>query len=585
MIILGVVVVTVLASGGVWVGVRGLPVREHLTQAAQTMRALQTQMRAGQTADARASLDALQRQTRAARHAADGLDWRALSHLPAVGANVSAVRTVTTVLDQLSHDALPAMVDLTSTLRLDAVTPKNGTVDLTPLRTAAPTVATAHAAAARALSTVKPLTTADLWPQVRDAVTTLHDGLHTMTALLATAQRATDLVPSLLGARGRRTHLVLFQNPAELRATGGMPGAFLVVEADGGRVRLVDVGTASADLRAFDTPVLPIEPEMHSLYTDRMGVFPADINFTPHFPTTAALAQEMYRRRTGVRVDGVIATDPVALSYLLRATGPVRPQGGPVLSAANAVSQLLSRAYIDLPTGPAQDRYFASAARAVFDTLSRGSANPTAALAALARAASERRILVWSSHAGEQQHIAGTVLAGEMPLDDGDRPTVGVFLNDGSGAKLGYYLSGNAAVRGGQCRSGGRRELALRVTVHSAAPTSGLPRAVLGLGLGGDPYTARTNIMIFAPAGGGVVDARIDGQPAQIGMGRERGRFVAVATIFTKPGATSTVDVTVLTAAPKTSAVSQLRPRLWATPGVNPWALHAEKTTTCAIAG
>ena len=59
----------------------------------------------------------------------------------------------------------------------------------------------------------------------------------------------------------------------------------------------------------------------------------------------AALARAMYRRREGVSVDGVLATDPVALSYLLHVTGPVRvPQGRP-LSAGNAVSMLLSEAY------------------------------------------------------------------------------------------------------------------------------------------------------------------------------------------------------------------------------------------------
>ena len=45
--------------------------------------------------------------------------------------------------------------------------------------------------------------------------------------------------------------------------------------------------------------------------------------------------REMYRRRTGTTVDGVIAADPVALSYLLRATGPITLSSGASMTAEN----------------------------------------------------------------------------------------------------------------------------------------------------------------------------------------------------------------------------------------------------------
>ena len=93
---------------------------------------------------------------------------------------------------------------------------------------------------------------------------------------------------------------------------------------------MVGQGTASNDLGGFDSPVLRLDPAMRQLYTDRLGIHPADVNFTPHFPTTAILAREMYRRRSGHVVDGVVATDPVALAYLLRATGPVPLPSGVV---------------------------------------------------------------------------------------------------------------------------------------------------------------------------------------------------------------------------------------------------------------
>src|SRR5690606_4026466 len=109
--------------------------------------------------------------------------------------------------------------------------------------------------------------------------------------------------------------------------------------------------------------------EQRDLYTDAPAIWPQDVNFSPDFPTAARLYREMYAQKFGVQVDGVIATDPVALARLLRGTGPVTLTDGQQLTADNAVSLLLSDAYQqgDTPreTNAASDRLFASAASSV----------------------------------------------------------------------------------------------------------------------------------------------------------------------------------------------------------------------------
>jgi hypothetical protein len=201
------------------------------------------------------------------------------------------------------------------------LTLRNGRIDLAGLQRAAPALALAHAEVAQARATVAEIATAGLIPPLRSAVAQLQRGLDRAAAVTDTASRATTLLPPMLGADGPRTYLVLFQNLAEVRAAGGMWGAFAVIRADHGSVAMILQGTAAADLKSFDRPVLPLDPAMLALYTDRLGTFPADVNLTPHFPTAAALAREMYRRCTGRTVDGVLATDPVALPCLLRAAG------------------------------------------------------------------------------------------------------------------------------------------------------------------------------------------------------------------------------------------------------------------------
>ncbi len=89
----------------------------------------------------------------------------------------------------------------------------------------------------------------------------------------------------------------------------------------------------------------------------------------------------MWERAQGEQVDGVIATDPVALSYLLEATGPVTVpvDGGAVdLDAGNVVQTLLSDAYADLEPGEQTDTFFAAvAARVLEEFLAGGPTRPS----------------------------------------------------------------------------------------------------------------------------------------------------------------------------------------------------------------
>ena len=57
----------------------------------------------------------------------------------------------------------------------------------------------------------------------------------------------------------------------------------------------------------------------------------------PDFPTAARLAQAMWERAFGVKVDGVISLDPVALSYMIGATADVTLANGEVLTEENVV--------------------------------------------------------------------------------------------------------------------------------------------------------------------------------------------------------------------------------------------------------
>ncbi|MCG5442648.1 DUF4012 domain-containing protein [Micromonospora sp. NIE79] len=567
--LLGALVVgsLLLATAG-WIGFRGWQARTHLLNAAGLARELSAQIVGGDTDRALRTLAALQEQAGAARAATADPSWQLGRRTPIAGDDLDAVAQIAVAIDELARHAFPTLLrtDLTS------LVPTGGRVDLARLAAVSTQLAEVHESVQRTRQNLAAVPADSLVSQIRQALSDLRDEIDRLASLTTAADQGARLLPPLLGANGPRRYLLVSQNLAELRATGGMFGAYAMIEAENGKVKMGKQGS-SASLGRF-TPAVKVPAETRALWTDLPGIYPADVNLSPHFPTAATLYREMFRRKTGTTVDGVLAVDPVVLSYLLKATGPVLVPGGVPLASEKVVQTLLNDSYQRLDVKQ-QDDFFAASAASVFDAFFKKNVNPRVLLSAFDRAITERRILFWSARPEEQRTFGESRMAGTLPEQD-TVPTVGVFLNDGSGAKLGYYLRPTANLTVGECRSDGRRELRLRVTLRSTAPKSGLSESVLGLGLAGDPYTARTLVSIFSPAGGAVLEARLDGAETALGSGTERRRQVATASVDVGPGVERALEVTVLTAK---TGVGQAE--LWLTPTASPWTTQVHSAPSC----
>src|SRR6478672_6509045 len=334
------------------------------------------------------------------------------------------------------------------------------------------------------------------------------------------------LLPPMLGSEGPRTYLVVFQNPSELRSTGGIFGSFALMTADNGKITIADQSASSRSIGTFASPVATLNAETVDLYTDEIAKFPQDVNFSPDFPTAAALFTQMYQAKGGGEVDGVLAIDPVALSYTLKGAPGIDVGQGLTVTSDNLVKTLLSTAYqkFNDANQEQRDNFLDSATSKVFSTVMSGDAEPHSIVDGLRKAAGERRVLIYSSNPDEQNDIATTSLAGVMETDPA-QPTLGVFMNDGTAAKLGYYLHNEVHVTEGDCRTDGRRDLRVRVVMKYDAPSTGLPDYVSGPNNGRNgPYQLKTNLLAFAPAGGEVTGAQRDGAQIALRFGDDHGR-------------------------------------------------------------
>ncbi|HEY0870242.1 MAG TPA: DUF4012 domain-containing protein, partial [Acidothermaceae bacterium] len=552
---IALVLFVLLIAAAAWVAYNGMRAKSDLLRAADDVAVLQHQAESGDVAGERTSLANLQREAHAARTETRGPIWALARSTPLVGGNASAVATVASAVDDLAQHALPSLVGASETLDLQQIAPHDGRIDLAPIQHAAPAILGAASAVQRVRDQVAGISTSGLLPVVRTSVLRLQGDLDKAVTTTSNAARAVTLLPPMLGADGARTYALLFLNNAEVRATGGIAGSWAIVHVENGGVAIVRQGSAG-DVNNHLTGV-PVPPDVAAIYTNRPGTFFQDVDMSPSFPTDAALASEMFHQAYGIQVDGVISTDPVALAGLLSATGPVKLPLGGSLTASNAVSLLLSQVYANIQNPAQEDAYFAQAAYAVFAALSAGQGDARATIKSLADAAGAGRLTVWSQHPAEENLLAGTALEGAMPSNEpAGNPTVGVFLNDGTGAKLDYYLREDVAVAPAASCPARRIAFHVRVTLTSTVPAdaAGLPAYVKG---GASAGTMRSQVVFAAPIGGSIVSASVDGVRTSIGSGVESGRSEGVVFVDLAPGAEKTIDVELVTA----SLSSKLRTR------------------------
>ena len=94
---------------------------------------------------------------------------------------------------------------------------------------------------------------------VGEAVQTLSTKLSSAADVTGPGARPARLLPPMLGSEGPRTYLVVFQNPAELRSTGGIFGSFALMTADNGKITIADQSASSRTIGTSTPPVATAE--------------------------------------------------------------------------------------------------------------------------------------------------------------------------------------------------------------------------------------------------------------------------------------------------------------------------------------
>ena len=347
--------------------------------------------------------------------------------------------------------------------------------------------------------------------------------------------------PVLAGADKPKKYLISFQNSAEARGTGGILGAYALIELHKGQLKVLKTGS-NASLYGISLTEIPVDvpKEFLKLYGKNPAIL-QNSNLSPHFPYGAEIWLGLWKTKFGEDLDGVIAVDPTALSYILKATGPITLTSGEKLTADNVVEQTLKTAYKKYEAdNDARKQYLVDIMNATAAKLTAGQYSKVQMAKALRDGIVANRILIYSTNAKAEESLSHVRLGGFMRKEPNNEFRTVIQNIDAS--KLDYYLDRDVTIESKSCDKVKQTQVRIRVK-NNLATGVGLSAYVLTRADKGKPSSLitgahRFKVFIYGPTGSKLVSVSRENRTANLGGSSvERKRPIYVADVDLAPGA------------------------------------------------
>ena len=520
-----------------WLGYQASQAKSNLEEARQDIQSSKDALLRGDTEEAANWADKALSNAESARAHTDSVPWNVASAIPWVGGPLKSGQQIADVVLVAVADVLQPSVQIGQAMSPDRLL-KDGRVDVQLLRKAEPKLAEVSAAATRLEFQANAISDPHYFSTLREARQQLQIQTSDLAGLIRNTALAARIAPSMMGADGPRAYFMGFQTNAEARGTGGLLGGFGILRFDNGVATVDELGRNSE----LDKPFTPMG--FGDDFADQWGVSDPSTDFrnsnmSPHFPYTAQIWRSMWQQQSGMTVDGALSIDPVALSYILGAVGPVTMPDGEVISKDNVVELTESTAYTRFADdNDARKQYLQDVASEVVKKVTGPLPSARKLLEALGKGVSEGRIAVWSSFPAEQQILEETRLAHVVPEDPA--PYAAVVVNNIGGNKLDYYLTRHIEYSAGAC-DGSTRKSTVTVRLTNNAPAGGLTDYVGGVHDLPFKMPTGTNaswVSLIGTVNAELTNATIDGEQLTVAYGEERGHPVFNSQVAMEPGRT-----------------------------------------------
>lgn len=168
--------------------------------------------------------------------------------------------------------------------------------------------------------------------EIQPQLVLLEEKMPQITQTAAVALDWSDRFLEIMGEQSAKKYLIIFQNNAEIRATGGFIGTYGLLDLDQGQIKKLFIdGIYNLDGQLKEK-IIPPKP----LQKIAIPWTTHDANWFADFPTSAQKIMWFFEKTGGPTVDGVISLTPTVIEKLLELTGPIEiPEYGVTLNAQN----------------------------------------------------------------------------------------------------------------------------------------------------------------------------------------------------------------------------------------------------------
>lgn len=563
-----------LAVGAIWILITGLLARQQEQRLESRLRAAESLLAAGQLPAAESVARDIPALARRAHLLTTGPAWWLAAEVPFFGEPVHVVRASFAASDRLGTQGVPQLLRVAALLDPTKLRLAGNRIATEPLIQAAPQLASAAAAIDGASRGIDALPNHTWLAMVNGPRLRLQAQLDAVRGYVDAAANAARVLPAMLGTDGPKRYFIGLQNEAEMRGTGGLPGAFAIAVADHGKITFTHFES--------DDALLPLQTGQHVQtgldfgpgYDAAYGSatptsFIVNSDISPNFPYAAQIWARMWEKVSGEHVDGAIAVDPYTLASFLAVTGPVTLPSGTAVTADNIVPLTERDEYSLFDDNEARKAFLVSVLKSASEVLISGRGAATDIARVVSATSQEQRMLVWSSDPATESVLAATSYGGALP--PASRPLSAVVLNNIAAGKLDYYLTRTIDYHRSGCAS--RRDVLVTVDLTNDAPASGLPPYV-DTRLDNPPFPVqpgdnRTQLDYYATGGAQLLSASLNGKPTTAAVLTDLGHPIFRIDVELPRGTTQELTLHL------TEPAGSGDPVIWHQPGVTPLQVNA----------
>lgn len=505
--------VIVCAAYGIALFNSAMEIKSQASTAVSQMNAVQSSIESHDFASASSSARQLQSVASQMNEDLSSPLWGVASVLPVVGSDIQGVRTIASVLDDASANALvPLTAALQQTPMDDLVA--DGTIDVTSLSVLLSAIEDAAPAMQSCTERLDALPDMNI-AQLQSIVAPAKEKLDGVNDAFQAAAGIAPIAADLLGANGDRTYLLAAQNSAELRASGGFPGSVGTLTISNGHISLGDFTTVYDMLNEDTSSSITITDEEKTLFYGCTR-YSWDNSYNPDFSRVGQIWVTSYNERHNAHIDGVVSISPSIVQKLLSSLKTtVTLADGTELNGSNATKVLEHDLYWKYLSEEATvsgsagaeitDALFSQAAGLTFDKILNDfdSNTLTALSGVLVEGMGDREVMVWMSDGSEQAAMEGIGATGALDAAAQQEPTLGVFSNIWLASKLGWWLGIDTKVGSAQASADGSRTYHVVTTLTNYLTSDEIAKGgsyiMSSLDSSGqiDPF-----VYLYAPAGG-----------------------------------------------------------------------------------